>query len=94
MESTLRLFKAVPISTDRDEDRRGSARETVSRGFIVTPEVTAHYSDTSNLLALIDKTYGHSGQQLNQSFHKSWAKVRDASDEQLVVEQLVHYLTT
>ena len=31
---------------------------------------------------------------MNATFHKSWAKVKNASMEQLVMEQLVHYLTT
>ena len=31
---------------------------------------------------------------MNSSFHKSWKKIRDTDMEQLVIEQLAHYLTT
>ena len=37
---------------------------------------------------------GISGEQANATFHKSWEKIRSADIEQLVVEQMIHYLTT
>lgn len=38
--------------------------------------------------------YGIDGQLWNQTFHKSWDKVAHAPLLQLLVEQLVHYITT
>lgn len=35
-----------------------------------------------------------SNNQLNSTFHKSWNKVRTAHIEQLIIEQVLHYLTT
>lgn len=40
------------------------------------------------------KMYGIDGALWNQTFHKSWDKVADAPMMQLVIEQLMHYITT
>jgi hypothetical protein len=89
------LFKALPVSkeiaSDLDIDL---AQHTVSSGFVFAPEVTAHYTDRIHLTKMVDDLYGHNPEQLNQSFHKSWEKVRTAPIQQLVVEQITHYLTT
>lgn len=96
MESTLRLFKGLPID-DRemvpifDEDL---AKRTAAKGFIFDAQICVNYKDYNRIIELVDKAYGRDGEELNQSFHKSWAKVRDASIEQLVMEQIIHYLTT
>jgi hypothetical protein len=56
--------------------------------------VVANYPNVRHLIDLIDEVYGRGSTELNSAFHKSFAKVRDASIEQLVFEQIVHYLTT
>lgn len=94
MQSTLRLFKALPVETKTAKTDEALLQKTAQYGFIVTPEVIANYPDSTRLIDMINQAYGRSSVELNQSFHKSWAKVRDASDEQLVLEQIVHYLTT
>lgn len=102
MNSTLRLFKALPveenaddhiwtIDDDLDDDL---ANTTLAKGFIFAPEVVAAYQDTTHLVTLVNQAYGRSSKELNQTFHKSFAKVRDASIQQLVFEQMLHYLTT
>lgn len=35
-----------------------------------------------------------SGNDLNKTFHKSWATILETSDEVLVIQQLMHYLST
>lgn len=35
-----------------------------------------------------------SGEELNKTFHKSWAKIRDTNRLELCVEQISHYLST
>lgn len=97
MKSTIRLFKAVPITK---KGKRKSSKiileETIKRGFIFSPDVVYNYSDKelTDLIGIIEKEIGLTAEQLNSSFHKSWKKVKEASIEQLVVEQLVHYFTT
>jgi hypothetical protein len=96
MLSTLRLFKSLPVETHDvpatvDE---AAIKATLAKGFVLAPEVVANYPDSSHILALVEQAYGRDSEALNASFHKSFAKVRDTSLEQLVFEQMVHYLTT
>lgn len=95
MESTIRLFKALPISTKRKKNSV-LLEETVKRGFIFSPEVSYNYSEKElrSLITSIDKELGLSAKEMNSSFHKSWKKVKKASVEQLVLEQVIHYITT
>lgn len=94
MESVLRLFKGLPIESRQSKRDEDVLKQTLSRGFLFTPEVIYNYPDTARIIALVDNAYGRSPEQLNQTFHKSWAKVRDASLKQLVIEQIIHYFTT
>lgn len=92
MESTIRLFKALPIETKRKKRDIDLEKETIKRGFIFAPEVVYNYS-RNDLIGFTQKI-GLTSEQFNASFHKSWVKIRDAELEQLVVEQIAHYLTT
>lgn len=94
MESTLRLFKAVPIEYKRKKTDKDLMVKTIKRGFIFSPEVIYNYPDADRLIELVEKNIGITAQQLNSSFHKSWTKIKEASIEQLVLEQMIHYLTT
>jgi hypothetical protein len=94
MESTLRLFKALPIKTKKRETNDELMGKTIRRGFVFAPEVIANYSNYDELIRLVEKTIGLTSEQMNSSFHKSWTKVKEADIEQLVVEQIAHYLTT
>ncbi len=99
----IRLFKAVPVTTTKlsakgyaliKTKQEALMEETIKLGFIIAPEVVADCSDLKNLVKLVKEEVGISAEQLNSSFHKSWKKVRDASIEQLVIEQIMHYVTT
>ena len=97
MKSLIRLFKAVPAFNPTvsyvDEEILNA---TIPHGFIFSPEVMGNYKK-SNLLELakiVSGEFGLSGHLANSTFHKSWEKVRDASLEQLALEQMIHYLTT
>lgn len=96
MNATLRLFKALPVpNLERNAGHtvpRSLLEVTVPKGFIFSPEVVAHYPRPELLKMAED--IGLLGKQLNSSFHKSWKKVRDADIAQLVLEQILHYITT
>lgn len=97
MLSTLRLFKALPVDVlrpDYPEKNDELMKQTLAKGFVFAPEILFEYKDTSHLIDLVNQTYGRSSEELNATFHKSFAKVRDASMQQLVFEQIMHYLTT
>mgnify|MGYP001617363378 CR=1 FL=1 len=95
--STIRLFKAVPITAkNKKRADKKLLEETIKRGFIFSPEVIANYSDKqlAELIKVVEKEVGLASEQMNSSFHKSWKKVKEASIEQLMMEQIVHYITT
>jgi len=95
MKSVIRLFKALPIQAEKEKQAsRELMLETMRRGFILSPEVVANYPDIKHVISLISEEYGLTAEQLNASFHKSWEKVKNASIEQLVLEQILHYFTT
>jgi hypothetical protein len=94
VQSTIRLFKALPVQNKNTAKNEDLTKATLAKGFVFAPEVFANYPDTTHLIELVNQTYGRNSEELNQAFHKSFAKVRDASIQQLVFEQIIHYLTT
>ena len=95
MKSTICLFKALPIKTrGKKQATEELLKKTIERGFIFSPEIVANYSNYDELIELVEKEIGLTKEQLNSSFHKSWGKIKEANIEQLVIEQLAHYLTT
>jgi len=95
MKSVIRLFKALPITTEeKKQPSKELMLETMRRGFILSPQVVANYPDIKYVISLISEEYGLTAEQLNSSFHKSWEKIKNAGIEQLVLEQILHYITT
>ena len=104
-KATVRLFKAVPLKIEESnpinnkESKEVSEYQylkTIPKGFVFTPEVYANYSEKEiHILAeLVAKEIELNAEQMNSSFHKSWKKVKDTPIEQLVIEQIAHYMTT
>lgn len=102
MKSSLNLFKAVPITGD---SKVGSDfktefaelnKEFIKSGFVFSPSVLNEYTGDklAKLVNEVNTLFGKGGADLNKAFHKSFAKVRDASMEQLWFEQALNYLTT
>lgn len=90
-KATLSLFNAVQV------DKKKKAKDillsqTIKDGYILSPEVAA-IAD-AKLLKLISDTVGISGEKANASFHKSWKTIEESSDFQLVMQQILHYITT
>ncbi len=98
MQATIRLFKAVPVdqSIKVKEHDPVLLAKTVERGFVFAPEVWGNYRDPEieRLIEMVEKEVGLTPEQMNSSFHKSWEKVANAPLLQLVLEQIVHYMTT
>lgn len=97
MLSLIRLFKAVLIHQNGKRKATKSLLEkTIKLGFIFSPEVFYNYSEVelAKIADSIKSEVGITPEQINSSFHKSWKKIKDASIEQLVIEQIVHYITT
>jgi len=97
MKATIKLFKAFPIEAKRKKaPTEELLKKTIKRGFVFSPEVVYNYQDLNydELIELVEEVFGITGEKVNVSFHKSWKKVKEADIEQLVVEQIAHYLTT
>lgn len=98
LESTLRLFKAVPVTSGhsllRNVDPLETYRKTLSKGFVLDSSILASYSDLDVIIKTVDAECGLDPNRLNRAFHKSFDKVRAAPMEQLFLEQVAHYLTT
>lgn len=97
LKASLRLFKSVPIANKTKAKADKALLEmTIRKGFIFSPEVVSNYHESllDDVIEVVESIYGLTPERLNASFHKSWAKIRDTEMEQLVVEQIAHYLTT
>jgi hypothetical protein len=93
----IKLFNCIRIgdaSLSRISEK--VLRETTKWGFIFGPEVVGNYNNAQllKLIPIVGQELGLTPDQLNQTFHKSWEKVKTADIEQLVLEQIIHYLTT
>jgi predicted MarR family transcription regulator len=87
----LRLFNAVLVEDKNEKPfNRPLFERAIKNGFILSPVIGA----TSPLLDTIESVIGISGEKANAAFHKSWSVVKDSSLEQLVIQQIVHYITT
>jgi hypothetical protein len=87
----LKLFNAVLVE---DKDQHPISEDVMSRtiknGYVLSPIVNSASVD----LDLIEKVIGISGEKANASFHKSWDVIKSSSEESLVIQQIIHYITT
>lgn len=93
----VRLFKSLPIeSKSRKLPNPRLLNATLDRGFVFSPEVVANYSEDEliTLAVQIADEIGLSPNQMNATFHKSWGTVAYAPRQILVLQQLIHYITT
>jgi len=80
-KATLRLFKSLPISNKKKKFNELVNRQTIPMGFVFAPEVIANFEGYDLLIDMVQELYGLSAEKLNQSFHKSWAKIKDTPME-------------
>ncbi|TRO52229.1 hypothetical protein E2P63_03905 [Candidatus Bathyarchaeota archaeon] len=90
--ATLKLFKAIEVENTSFTNvfKFQDIQRMVSNGYICEPTILV----TSRLMDTIENEFSIAGERLNASFHKSWEKVATATDLQLWVEQVTHYITT
>lgn len=90
--AALRLFKAVVVGVGDGNDGGFDPQltRTLNSGFVFTPNVAV----TDGLIEAVEELYGRNSAAWNNSLHKSFAKVRDASIYRLRLEQVAHYFST
>lgn len=82
--NTLKLFNAVISKNSTDEPF------ITSEGFII--ESNALWAKSSILKFYSDEKLN--GNDLNKTFHKSWAKIKNSSRFELYLDQIRHYIST
>lgn len=94
---TLRLFKSVVVEKEGNkEDNSKIIYKTVKEGFIFDSKIINSFNkyELEVLINLVKEEFILNPSQMNSSFHKSWNKIANSSIRQLVVEQIIHYMTT
>lgn len=87
----LRLFNAVEVFGDNENTfTPETIKRMIQNGYVLSPTVY----DSNEVLEAIEQVVGLSGEKANAAFHKSWAIVQNSTIEELVIQQVVHYLTT
>ena len=91
LDATLRLFKAVQIKNlEAQAPKPNVLAATIPFGYVLDRRI----KPSSKVLRTINDQIGIDGEQANATFHKSWEKIRSADIRQLVLEQMIHYMTT
>ena len=95
--ATLRLFKAFPkaetVDTKNIEAINNFNIDAIKHGLFVVSTADLSWARKKDVREIVCK-YGISVKEMNQTFHKTFSKVANASDEQLFLEQIFHYMTT
>lgn len=90
-KALLKLFSGVRVNDVQEHAMPDEILErTVRNGYVLSPLIPL----SDSLLDTIESVVGLSGEKLNASFHKSWLVIQEASIEQLVIQQILHYFTT
>lgn len=84
---TLKLFNAVLSKKPRAKNPVPFVSED---GFVIEPNALWA---KANILDFY-KNQKLSGIELNKTFHKSWKKIKNSSRYELLVEQIMHYMST
>lgn len=88
--ATIRLFLGVHVENKLTRVDPSFAERTIKHGYLIDPSI----SPDTQLLDQIEAIVGISGEKANAAFHKCWATVQNTPTETLLVQQIVHYLTT
>lgn len=89
--ATLRLFNAVQVDSKQNRNIPQAVFErTIKNGYVLDPSILPE----KDLLDAIESVVGISGDKANAAFHKSWSVVQNASMESLIIQQIIHYITT
>jgi hypothetical protein len=91
IKAALRLFNAVQVDSKQNRNIPQAVFErTIKNGYVLDPSILPE----NDLLDAIESVVGISGDKANTAFHKSWSVVQNASMESLIIQQIIHYITT
>lgn len=94
-ERSLRLFKSIVLKDKKlNESNKDISKKTIKYGFVFTKDLEDNYSgNLESLIPLVKALYGKDSLELNQALHKSFSTVRDSDIEDLIIQQVMHYIT-
>lgn len=72
------------------QDHAAFLDRCIRHGYVLDPAI----NPTSAMLDDIEAVIGISGEKANAAFHKSWKVIQESSIESLVIQQIIHYMTT
>lgn len=87
---SLKLFNAVLAGETVTAPTPPRVVDTLPLGYVIAPSA-GHLAD--EIVAYYQRE-NLDGNQLNQTFHKSWETVQTATRDELLGHQLLHYLST
>ena len=97
VQATLNLFKALPnLSDEKFSDYKLDNEKNLAEGFFVTEEafkVCPCVAD-KKIFDFLKKKFGYNIFELNQSFYKSFKTVAESSQQKILTNKLLHYMTT
>lgn len=89
--ATLSLFNSIQVENYSDDKLDLTVLEhSLKQGYILNPAIP----NDQEILKTIEEVVGISGEKANAAFHKSWATVKNTPTEALVIQQIIHYITT
>ena len=89
--ATLRLFNAIQVTQKTPRNvPQATLERTIKNGYLLDPAIKI----SKALLDTIETIVGLSGEKANATFHKSWTIVQDTPMAELVIQQIIHYITT
>jgi len=89
--STLKLFKAIQIDARKEQNISKSIDESCLKyGYVLDRAI----NPDKKTLKMINEVIGLSGEQANAAFHKSWKTIQETDMDVLVMQQILHYVTT
>lgn len=93
LQNTLALFKAVPV-TDTKWECEVDSEYLLRNGIYISKNAREYGFFDKTTIETIVSCYGTDESRLNNFFHNTFNKIVTASDEQLYLEQILHYITT
>lgn len=95
LNGVVGLFKVAPMTMFVRGARMVSVAECAQRGFVVITEGGALVDPVpANIFDTVFQFYGVDTTRLNQTFHKSFATMRDGDPATLIAQQLLNYFST
>lgn len=94
IKAELKLFKSFTETDDVTLPNTISLSQLYTQSIQKGVLFKTDKIPTQDVIDIATELYGINANQLNNTFHKSFATVRDTSIDVLVIEQIVHYITT